>query len=59
MLKTIRREALAGAVRVTLELEGEATFHDEEIDSPHRVFIDLQNTRPVEALEGRDAVIHG
>ena len=51
MLKTIRREALAGAVRVTLELEGEATFHDEEIDSPHRVFIELQNTRPVEALK--------
>ena len=51
MLKTIRREALAGAVRVTLELEGEATFHDEEIDSPHRVFIDLQNTRPAEALK--------
>jgi N-acetylmuramoyl-L-alanine amidase len=51
MLKTIRREALAGAVRVTLELEGEATYHDEEIDSPHRVFIDLQNTRPVEALK--------
>ena len=51
MLKTIRREALAGAVRVTLELEGEATFHDEEIDSPHSVFIDLQNTRPVEALK--------
>ncbi len=51
MLKTIRREALAGAVRVTLELEGEATFHDEEIESPHRVFIDLQNTRPVEALK--------
>ncbi len=50
-LKTIRREALAGAVRVTLELEGEATYHDEEIDSPHRVFIDLQNTRPVEALK--------
>ena len=51
MLKTIRREALAGAVRVTLELEGEATFHDEEIDSPRRVFIELQNTRPAEALK--------
>src|SRR5439155_10228044 len=51
MLKAIRREALAGAVRVTFELEDEATFHDEEIDSPHRVFIDLQNTRPVEALK--------
>ena len=51
MLKTIRREALAGAVRVTLELEGEATFHDEEVEGAHRVFIDLQNTRPVEALK--------
>ena len=51
MLKAIRREALAGAVRVTFELEDEATFHDVEIDSPHRVFIDLQNTRPVEALK--------
>jgi N-acetylmuramoyl-L-alanine amidase len=51
MLKTIRREALAGAVRVTLELEGEATFHDQEVDGAHRVFIDLQNTRPIEALK--------
>ena len=30
VLKAIRREALAGAMRVTLELEGEAAFHDEE-----------------------------
>jgi N-acetylmuramoyl-L-alanine amidase len=51
MLKTIRREALPGAVRVTLELESEATFHDEEVESQHRLFIDLQNTRPVEALK--------
>jgi N-acetylmuramoyl-L-alanine amidase len=51
MLTTIRRESLAGAMRVTLELEGEATYHDEEIDGPPRVFIDLQNARPVEALK--------
>src|SRR5205814_5345779 len=51
MLKAIRREALPGAMRVTLELEGEAAFHDEEIDGPPRVFIDLQNTRPVETLK--------
>jgi N-acetylmuramoyl-L-alanine amidase len=41
---------LPGAVRVTLELEGEASYHDEQIDGPLRVLIDLQNTRPVEAL---------
>ena len=51
MLKAVRREALPGAMRVTLELEGEASYHDEEIDGPPRVFLDLQNTRPVEALK--------
>ena len=53
MLTAIRREVLAGALRVTIELEGEAAYHDEQIDGPPRVFIDLQNARPVEAL--RDA----
>ena len=51
MLKAIRREALPGAMRVTLELEGEAPYHDEEIDGPPRVFLDLQNTRPAVALK--------
>ena len=51
VLKTIRREALAGAMRVTLELEGEATFHDEEVGGQPRLFIDLQNTRPAEPLK--------
>jgi hypothetical protein len=50
MLRAVRREALPGAMRVTLELGGEAPYHDEEIGGPPRVFIDLQNTRPVEAL---------
>ncbi len=53
MLTAIRREVLAGALRITIELEGEAAYHDEQIDGPPRVFIDLQNARPVEAL--RDA----
>ena len=51
LLKTIRREPLAGAMRVTLELEGEASFHDEEVAGQPRVFIDLQNTRPAETLK--------
>ena len=51
MLKAIRREALPGAMRVTLELGDEAAYHDEQIDAPPRVFIDLQNARPVEALK--------
>ncbi len=51
VLKAIRREPLAGAMRVTLELEGEATFHDEEVAGQPRLFIDLQNTRPAETLK--------
>jgi N-acetylmuramoyl-L-alanine amidase len=51
MLTAIRREVLAGALRVTIELEGEAAYHDEQIGGPPRVFIDLQNARPVEALK--------
>jgi N-acetylmuramoyl-L-alanine amidase len=55
VLKAIRREALPGALRITLELEQEAAFRDERIDGPPRVFIDLQNTRAVDTL--RDATL--
>jgi len=51
VLKTIHREALAGGMRVTLELEGEAIFHDEEVAGQPRLFIELQNTRPAETLK--------
>jgi N-acetylmuramoyl-L-alanine amidase len=54
-LKSIRREVLPDAVRVTLELEREAMFYDERLDNPARVFVDLRNTRTVKALE--DATI--
>jgi N-acetylmuramoyl-L-alanine amidase len=54
-LRTIRRELLPDAVRVTLELEREAMFHEERLEDPPRVFVDLQNTRTVEAL--KDATI--
>ena len=54
-LKAIRREALPEALRITLELEREAMFHEERLDGPPRVFIDLRNTQPVEAL--KDATV--
>ena len=54
-LRTIRREVLPDAVRVTLELEHEAMFHEERLENPMRVFVDLQNTRTVDAL--KDATI--
>ena len=54
-LKDIRRELLPDAVRVTLELEREAMFYEERLQNPPRVFVDLRNTRTVEAL--KDATI--
>jgi N-acetylmuramoyl-L-alanine amidase len=55
MLKSVRREALPDALRITLELEREAMFHEERLDGPPRVFIDLRNTRAVDAL--KDATV--
>ena len=52
-LTAVRREVLPGAVRVTLEIEREAQFYDERIDSPPRVFVDLYNTRAAEALRDK------
>lgn len=54
-LTAIRRESLPDALRITLEIEREVPFHDERLDGPPRVFLDLQNTRAVAAL--RDAVL--
>ena len=54
-LKAIRREVFPDALRITLELEREATFHDERLEGPPRVFVDLRNTQPIEPL--RDSTI--
>jgi N-acetylmuramoyl-L-alanine amidase len=54
-LRAVRREALPGALRITLEFEREAIFHEERLDAPPRVSIDLRNTSTVDAL--KDATI--
>ena len=50
LLKKIHREIIPGGVRLTISLEREAIFHEERLDSPSRVFIDLTNTRAAETL---------
>jgi len=64
-IRAIRREVLADTVRVTIELDREVTFHDERIDGPVRVFVDLPSTRPSAALldktlrfDGDNDVVH-
>ena len=54
-LTGVKREVLPDAVRITLELGQEVNFRSDRIDGPPRVFIDFDNTRPVEAI--KDATI--
>jgi N-acetylmuramoyl-L-alanine amidase len=44
---------LRDAVRVTIELDAEVPFHDERLDDPARVFVDLSNTRAAPRLIDR------
>ena len=49
-IKGIRRSVLTDAVRIVIELDGEVPFHDERIEGPERVFVDLPGTRAVTTL---------
>jgi N-acetylmuramoyl-L-alanine amidase len=54
-LTGVRRDVLPDAVRITLDLGDEVPFRSDRLDGPPRVFIDFDNTRPVEAI--KDATI--
>ena len=49
-IKDIRRAVLPDAVRITIELDSEVPFHEERIQDPARVFVDLPGTRAAPAL---------
>ena len=49
-IKGIRRAALTDAVRIVIELDGEVSFHDERLEDPPRIFVDLPSTRTDAAL---------
>jgi N-acetylmuramoyl-L-alanine amidase len=50
-LTAVKREVLPDALRITLDLGEEVTFRSDRLDRPPRVFIDFDNTRPVEAIK--------
>jgi N-acetylmuramoyl-L-alanine amidase len=54
-LTAITHERVDGAVRITLQVDRETSFHSDSLVGPPRVFVDLKNTRMLERL--RDAVI--
>jgi N-acetylmuramoyl-L-alanine amidase len=58
-LKDVRRAVLPDVVRVTIELDAEVPFHDERIDQPARVLVDLPNTSATPDLADRTIRFEG
>ena len=50
MIRDIKRAAIPEGVRITIEMDAEATFRAERLENPRRVFFDLKGTRPVPSL---------
>ena len=50
LLRHIERTPMADLVRVTIELDAEVTYKQEELDSPPRLFFDLKKTETPAAL---------
>jgi N-acetylmuramoyl-L-alanine amidase len=49
-IRDIKRVTMPGTVRVTIELDREVTYHDERIQNPDRVFLDLRGAGPRSGL---------
>jgi N-acetylmuramoyl-L-alanine amidase len=49
-IRQIKRTVLPDVVRITIELDAEVPFHDERLENPARVFVDLAGTRAAPAL---------
>jgi N-acetylmuramoyl-L-alanine amidase len=51
MLREIHRTALPDGVRLTVDLDAEVPYHQEEIANPRRLFFDLKGVKPVPNLQ--------
>ncbi len=52
-ITAIRRAVLPDVVRVTIALDAEVPFHDERIEGPARIFVDLPASRATASLTDR------
>ena len=50
MIRDIKRSPIPEGMRITIEMDAEATFRAERLENPRRVFFDLKGTRPVPSL---------
>ena len=51
VLKDIHRTVLPDGVRLTVDLDSEVSFYQEEIENPRRVFFDLKNVKAAPSLQ--------
>jgi N-acetylmuramoyl-L-alanine amidase len=51
VLKEIHRTVLADGIRLTVDLDAEVAYHQEEIDNPRRLFFDLKGVRAAPSLQ--------
>jgi N-acetylmuramoyl-L-alanine amidase len=51
LLREIRRSVLPDGIRLTVELDAEITYHQEEIENPRRLFFDLKDVKAAPNLQ--------
>jgi len=51
LLKEIHRAVLPDGVRLTVDLDSEVAYYQEEIENPRRVFFDLKNVKAAPGLQ--------
>jgi N-acetylmuramoyl-L-alanine amidase len=52
-LRNITRTAMPDGVRISLEMDRELIFHQEQLENPHRLFFDLRGAHISPALRGK------
>ena len=53
-IRDVKRTSLPEGMRVTIEMDGESTYHAEQLENPRRVFFDLRGARASAALQDAD-----
>jgi N-acetylmuramoyl-L-alanine amidase len=51
LLKDIHRTVLPDGIRLTVDLDAEVAYHQEEIANPRRLFFDLKGVKAVQSLQ--------
>ncbi|MEO5896911.1 MAG: N-acetylmuramoyl-L-alanine amidase [Vicinamibacterales bacterium] len=53
-VRDVKRMSLPDGMRVIIEMDGESTYHSEQLENPRRVFFDLRGAKASPALQDAD-----